>query len=97
MLHLIREALIYTHRTFFAQGLCDQPLDPLRSQYAPSILAGYRSACDLLLLLREQFTLFPARIARFWVLWTHAFSASVSYDLVQASYTVDLFRNIERC
>ncbi|EIM87411.1 uncharacterized protein STEHIDRAFT_121038, partial [Stereum hirsutum FP-91666 SS1] len=74
--------LIYTHRTFFAQGLCDQPLDPLKSQYAPSILAGYRSSCDLLLLLREQFTLFPARIARFWVLWTHAFSASVMLALI---------------
>ncbi|KAH6891768.1 hypothetical protein BKA70DRAFT_1326074 [Coprinopsis sp. MPI-PUGE-AT-0042] len=51
--------------------------DPLKSQYAPSFLAGYRSACAIIGAVKEQFTLFPAQIARFWVLWTHAFSASV--------------------
>ncbi|KZT04988.1 uncharacterized protein LAESUDRAFT_727563 [Laetiporus sulphureus 93-53] len=73
-LHL---TLLYVHRTFFAQALVDHPTDPLRSQYAPSFLAGYRSACALLGTIREQFALFPVQIARFWVLWTHAFSASV--------------------
>ena len=56
----------------------DHPTYPMRSQYAPSFLAGYRSACTLLSMLREQFELFPTQIARFWVLWTHAFSACVS-------------------
>ncbi|KZT64967.1 hypothetical protein DAEQUDRAFT_565105 [Daedalea quercina L-15889] len=73
-LHL---TLLYVHRTFFAQALSDHPTDPLRSPYAPSFLAGYRSACALLNSLREQFNLFPIQIARFWVLWTHAFSSSV--------------------
>ncbi|KAI0943568.1 hypothetical protein AcW1_002704 [Taiwanofungus camphoratus] len=73
-LHL---TLLYVHRCFFAQALADHPTDPLRSQYAPSFLAGYRSACALLSTVREQFTLFPVQIARFWVLWTHAFSSSV--------------------
>ncbi len=70
-------ALLYVHRAFFAQGLSDHPLDPLRGTYAPSILSGYRSACQTLSNLRAAFTAFPKRIARFWVLWTHAFSASV--------------------
>ena len=71
-------ALLYVHRCFFANALMDHPTDPMRSQYAPSFLAGYRSACTLLSMLREQFELFPTQIARFWVLWTHAFSACVS-------------------
>ena len=29
--------------------------------------------------VKLQFKLFPAQIARFWVLWTHAFSASVCF------------------
>ncbi|OJT03642.1 hypothetical protein TRAPUB_5670 [Trametes pubescens] len=73
-LHL---TLLYVHRCFFAQAILDNPTDPMRSQYAPSFLAGYRSACALLGSIREQFALFPVQIARFWVLWTHAFSACV--------------------
>ncbi|KAI0356832.1 hypothetical protein OH77DRAFT_1588729 [Trametes cingulata] len=69
--------LLYVHRCFFAQAIVDNPGDPMRSQYAPSFLAGYRSACALLGSIREQFSLFPVQIARFWVLWTHAFSACV--------------------
>ena len=82
-------ALLYVHRAFFAQGLCDHPADPLRGTYAPSILSGYRSACQILSNLRAAFAIFPSRVARFWVLWTHAFSASVillysSYSLARA-------------
>ncbi|KAI0752488.1 fungal-specific transcription factor domain-containing protein [Daedaleopsis nitida] len=73
-LHL---TLLYVHRVFFARALVDFPTDPMRSPFAPSFLAGYRSASALLLGIREQFALFPTQIARFWVLWTHAFSACV--------------------
>ncbi|KAH6903168.1 hypothetical protein BKA70DRAFT_1301768 [Coprinopsis sp. MPI-PUGE-AT-0042] len=69
--------LLYIHRCFFAHALSSNTADPLKSQYAPSFLAGYRSACAIIGAVKEQFTLFPAQIARFWVLWTHAFSASV--------------------
>ncbi|KAI0088357.1 hypothetical protein BDY19DRAFT_891492 [Irpex rosettiformis] len=69
--------LLYIHRTFFAQALKDHPLDPLKSQYAPSFLAGYRAACAMISTVREQFNINPVQIARFWVLWTHAFSSVV--------------------
>ncbi|KAF8153104.1 fungal-specific transcription factor domain-containing protein [Crassisporium funariophilum] len=72
--------LLYIHRCFFAHAISSNPLDPIKSQYAPSFLAGYRSACTIVASVRQQFALFPAQIARFWVLWTHAFSASVSLD-----------------
>lgn len=69
--------LVYIHRCFFAEAVSNNPTDPMRSQFAPSFLAGYRGACEILNNLRIQFDLFPAQIARFWVLWTHAFSSSV--------------------
>ncbi|THH32859.1 hypothetical protein EUX98_g1327 [Antrodiella citrinella] len=69
--------MLYVHRGYFAMALDDFPTDPLRSQYAPSFLAGYRSACNLLSEMRDQFAKFPTQIARFWVLWTHAFSAVI--------------------
>jgi hypothetical protein len=76
-LNIFLIALLYIHRCFFTHAIQSNSNDPLKSQYAPSFLAGYRSACDLLNGVRKQFTLFPAQIARFWVLWTHAFSSTV--------------------
>ncbi|KAJ2927653.1 hypothetical protein H1R20_g9438, partial [Candolleomyces eurysporus] len=74
--------LLYIHRCFFAHALASNPADPIKSQYAPSFLAGYRSACTIINSVKHQFSLFPAQIARFWVLWTHAFSASVMVSSV---------------
>ncbi|KAF5392776.1 hypothetical protein D9757_001017 [Collybiopsis confluens] len=74
--------LIYIHRCFFTHAIQSSPMDPIKSQYAPSFLAGYRSACDLLEAVRKQFNKFPAQIARFWVLWTHAFSSTVMISSV---------------
>ncbi|KAJ3761423.1 hypothetical protein EV360DRAFT_37822, partial [Lentinula raphanica] len=74
--------LLYIHRCFFTHAIQSNPGDPIKSQYAPSFLAGYRSACDLLKAVRNQFLMFPAQIARFWVLWTHAFSSAVMISSV---------------
>ncbi|KAJ8597723.1 hypothetical protein M405DRAFT_836258 [Rhizopogon salebrosus TDB-379] len=74
--------LLYVHRCFFAEAVSSKPTNPMSSPYAPSFLAGYRSACELIGGLRTQFDLFPAQIARFWVLWTHAFSSSVMLSSV---------------
>ncbi|KAJ7077801.1 fungal-specific transcription factor domain-containing protein [Mycena crocata] len=74
--------LLYIHRCFFAHAISNHPSDPIKSPFAPSFLAGYRSACDLLGSLRLQFNTFPAEIARFWVLWTHAFSSAIMLSSV---------------
>ncbi|KAG5652402.1 hypothetical protein H0H81_005096 [Sphagnurus paluster] len=74
--------LLYIHRCFFAHAIASNPQDPIKSQYAPSFLAGYRSACTILASVKRQFSIFPAQIARFWVLWTHAFSATVMLSSV---------------
>ncbi|KAJ7077455.1 hypothetical protein C8R44DRAFT_826138, partial [Mycena epipterygia] len=69
--------LLYIHRCFFTHAVLNHPSDPLKSPYGPSFLAGDRSACELLESLRLQFNAFPAEIARFWPLWTHAFSSAI--------------------
>ncbi|KAF8639131.1 hypothetical protein AX17_001621 [Amanita inopinata Kibby_2008] len=74
--------LLYIHRCFFAHAISSHPLDPIKSQYAPSFLAGYRSACTIIASIKQQFSLFPSQISRFWVLWTHAFSATVMLSSV---------------
>ena len=58
--------------------MIDSPADPLRSQYAPSFLATYRSAQHILKSISEQFQVLPDLCARFWSTWTYAFSSAVS-------------------
>lgn len=69
---------MFLHRSFFAQAMIDDPVNPLRSQYAPSFLATYRSASHILKSIREQYSILPLMMARFWPPWTYAFSAAVS-------------------
>ena len=69
--------LLSIHRAFFAQSIIDCPDNPLRSQYAPSFLASYRASCTILKAINDQFSLLPTLCARFWVIWTYAFSAAV--------------------
>jgi len=71
-------ALLYIHRCFYAHAIETHPADPMKSQYGPSFSAGYNSACTILRSVTKQFMLFPRQIVRFWVLWTHGFSATVS-------------------
>lgn len=73
-----RQVLLFLHRSFFAQAIIDCPRNPLRSAYAPSFLAAYRSSTTVLKVVRDQFNMYPTVCARFWVIWTFAFSAAVS-------------------
>ncbi|KAH8833783.1 fungal-specific transcription factor domain-containing protein [Flagelloscypha sp. PMI_526] len=83
MIHnYVQLTLVYIHRVYFAQAISTHSHDPIKSPYAPSFLAGYRSACNLLGYLNMQFQMFPAQISRLWVLWTHGFSASVMLSSV---------------
>ena len=73
-----RVVLLYIHRAFFAQAILDCPENPLRSQYAPSFLASYRAVSTILKAISDQFNLLPTVCARFWIIWTYAFSSAVS-------------------
>ncbi|KAJ7068172.1 fungal-specific transcription factor domain-containing protein [Mycena amicta] len=70
-------ALLYIHRTFFAQAMLDHPVNPLRSPYAPSFLAAYRCASGMIKANLNHFERFPELCCRWWLVWTHLFSAAI--------------------
>ncbi|KAG7093648.1 hypothetical protein E1B28_007310 [Marasmius oreades] len=80
--HVKEAMLIYIHRSFFAQAIIDQPINPLKSTYAPSFLAAYRASGTLLKSVREQFATWPNTAGRYWSMWTFAFSAAVVFGTV---------------
>ncbi|KAJ7779148.1 fungal-specific transcription factor domain-containing protein [Mycena metata] len=80
--HIRETVLMYIHRSFFAQAIIEQPLNPLKSTYAPSFLAAYRASATILKSVREQFAVMPNACARFWTMWTFAFSAAVVFGTV---------------
>ena len=77
-------AMIYIHRTFFAQVLLDHPQNPLSSPYAPSFLAANRCASVLIKSFIHYYERCPDLIGRFWGIWTHAFSAAVRSQLLSS-------------
>ncbi|KII83074.1 hypothetical protein PLICRDRAFT_47428 [Plicaturopsis crispa FD-325 SS-3] len=82
MSHSREVLLLYVHRSFFAQAIIEHPANPLRSTYAPSFLAAYRASTTILRCVSEVFALEPAIAARFWPMWTFAFSAGIVFGTV---------------
>lgn len=80
--HIRETVLMYIHRSFFAQAIIEQPINPLKSVYAPSFLAAYRASATILKSIREQFNTWPTSCARHWTMWTFAFSAAVVFGTV---------------
>lgn len=80
--HIRETVLMYIHRSFFAQAIIEQPINPLKSVYAPSFLAAYRASATILKSVREQFSKWPNSCARHWSMWTFAFSAAVVFGTV---------------
>ncbi|KZP26825.1 hypothetical protein FIBSPDRAFT_819107 [Athelia psychrophila] len=70
-------SLLYVHRSFFAQALLDHPENPLRSPYAPSFLAAYRSASDLIRVSVGHIQRYPELLMRWWAIWTQLFSCAI--------------------
>jgi len=64
-------ALLYIHRSFFAQAMLDHPANPLRSPFAPSFLAAYRCASGVIKSSLNHYARFPELSARWWGVWTH--------------------------
>jgi hypothetical protein len=63
-------ALLYIHRSFFAQAMLDHPINPLRSAYAPSFLAAYRCASEAIKYSLTFYERFPHLCCRVWGIWT---------------------------
>jgi hypothetical protein len=61
--------LLYLHRRFFAMALRDVPDDPLKSPFAPSVLACYRSAVRFFSGASTIHYAMPAVTLRLWFFW----------------------------
>ncbi|KIJ42345.1 hypothetical protein M422DRAFT_208868 [Sphaerobolus stellatus SS14] len=70
-------SLLYLHRSFFAQAVCDCPDNPLESKYATSVSATYRSACLIVAGTHDATVRHPELAARFWWFWSNLFSAAI--------------------
>lgn len=61
--------LLFLHRRYFALALKKAPNDPLKSPFAPSVLACHRSAITLLSRLSSIHSAMPAMTQRIWFIW----------------------------
>ncbi|KAF9021021.1 hypothetical protein BDZ89DRAFT_252400 [Hymenopellis radicata] len=80
--HIRETVLMYIHRNYFAQAFVDDPVNPLKSPYAASVLATYQASSTILKCVSSQFSQWPGACGRFWTMWTFAFSAAVVFGTV---------------
>ncbi|KIK09061.1 hypothetical protein K443DRAFT_672096 [Laccaria amethystina LaAM-08-1] len=74
----LRESnLLYIHRSYFVQAIRQDPDNPLRHKYAPSVLATYRSACRLISSLKGLYPIHPRISSYCWYFWSGIFSACI--------------------
>lgn len=71
-------AMLYLHRSFFAQAMLDHPSNPLLSPFAPSFLTAYRCASIIIKATAHQYDRCAQMAMRVWFLLYHTFSAAVS-------------------
>ncbi|KAF8835749.1 hypothetical protein BDN67DRAFT_912460, partial [Paxillus ammoniavirescens] len=62
--------------------IIESPVNPLKSQYAPSFLASYRASSTILKIVGAQYVAHPTLCERFWVIWTFAFSAAIVFGTI---------------
>ncbi|KAF7979209.1 hypothetical protein HWV62_43150 [Athelia sp. TMB] len=70
-------SMLFIHKSFFAQALLDHPENPLRSAYATSFLAAYRSASAIIRTAIGQISGFPDLFLRWWPIWSQLFSSAI--------------------
>ncbi|KAL1681609.1 fungal-specific transcription factor domain-containing protein [Schizophyllum commune] len=80
--HVKETVLLFIHRSFFAQAILEQPINPLKSNYAPSFLAAYRASTTILKSVKELYEIAPSSAARHLSMWTQAFGAAIVFGTV---------------
>ncbi|KAK7466490.1 hypothetical protein VKT23_005212 [Stygiomarasmius scandens] len=68
--------LLYLHRSYFVQAL-QQKGDVLQHEYAPSVLAVYRSACRLITSLKGLYPNHPKPTSKCWFFWSGYLSSCI--------------------
>jgi hypothetical protein len=74
------------HRNYFTRALNDPEPYTDKNQYAPSVVATYRSACRLLSILEIMMKIEPRLCKRVFGFWFNVFSAAVrSFSIIEVS------------
>jgi hypothetical protein len=69
--------LLYIHRSYFAQAIRESSANPLKHEYAPSVLATFRSASRIISSLKGLYAVHPVLTSRVWFFWSGTFSSCV--------------------
>ncbi|KZP18634.1 hypothetical protein FIBSPDRAFT_920393 [Athelia psychrophila] len=75
-------SMLYIHKSHFARALLDHPTNPLRSPYATSFLAAARCSSAIIRSSVSNIDRVPELYMRWWVMWTHLFSAAMIAGLI---------------
>ncbi|KAF8582754.1 hypothetical protein K439DRAFT_1618030 [Ramaria rubella] len=70
-------SLLFLHRRCFALALRDFPDDPLKSPFAPSVMACHHSATHFLTNIIALHDAVPAMALRIWFIWPNIFAATL--------------------
>ena len=70
-------ALLQLHKSYFIQALLSNENFTVKHKYAPSVLAVYSSACNLIWAVRTLYLWEPELSTRFTIIWSNCFSAAV--------------------
>lgn len=73
-----RPALLQLHKCYFTQALISSDSFTVKHKHAPSVLAVYSSACNLIWAIKTLYGWDPELSTRYTVLWANCFSAAVS-------------------
>ncbi|KZP31694.1 hypothetical protein FIBSPDRAFT_775692 [Athelia psychrophila] len=79
ILAVIESNLLYIHRSYFARAIHEEPLNPLKHKYAPSVMASYRSAHRMICGLRDLYAIHPETTNQQHYFWATLFSACVVF------------------
>ncbi|KAF8582757.1 hypothetical protein K439DRAFT_1661654 [Ramaria rubella] len=85
LMSVIKEvSLLFLHRRCFAIALRDSPNDPLRSHFAPSVMACYRSATNFISGFSTLHSTTPELLMRIWFFWPNAFVSTLILGTIVA-------------
>lgn len=73
---LSQKILLFLHRSFFARALMEAPADPLKSQWAQSVLTVFRAAYYISANIRALHTQAPIML-RFWIFPSQCLTAAL--------------------
>ncbi|KZP08682.1 hypothetical protein FIBSPDRAFT_1052268 [Athelia psychrophila] len=76
-LAVVEMHLLYIHRSYFARAIHEEPINPLKHEYGPSVMASYRSAYRMVCGLKDLYDDHQETAKQQRYFWSGMFSACV--------------------